>query len=54
MILLFGSNGWIGSKVIHLLKEKNIPIVKATSRADDVNSIRKEIQESQTPITHII
>ena len=54
MILLFGSNGWIGSKVIHLLKEKNIPIVKATSRADDVNSIRKEIQESQTPITHIM
>jgi nucleoside-diphosphate-sugar epimerase len=54
MILLFGSNGWIGSKVVHLLNEKNIPIVKATSRADDSSSIRKEIQESSTPITHIM
>jgi len=54
MILLFGSNGWIGSKVVHLLNEKNIPIVKSTSRADDISSIRKEIQESSTPITHIM
>jgi 3,5-epimerase/4-reductase len=54
MILLFGSNGWIGSKVVHLLNEKNIPILKSTSRADDISSIRKEIQESSTPITHIM
>jgi nucleoside-diphosphate-sugar epimerase len=54
MILLFGSNGWIGSKVVHLMNEKNIPIVKSTSRADDISSIRKEIQESSTPITHIM
>jgi len=54
MILIFGSNGWIGSKVVQLLEEKNIPILKATSRADDSISIRKEINESSTPITHIM
>ena len=56
MILLFGSNGWIGSKVIQLLKDKNIPIQSAVSRADDITSIRKEIEEhkSITPITHIM
>jgi 3,5-epimerase/4-reductase len=54
MILFFGSNGWIGSKVVDLLNEKNIPILKSTSRADDISSIRKEIQESSTPITHIM
>jgi len=54
MILLFGSNGWIGSKVVKLLEEKNIPLLKSTSRADDIASIRKEIRESQTPITHIM
>jgi 3,5-epimerase/4-reductase len=54
MFLLFGSNGWIGSKVVKLLEDKNISLLKSTSRADDVASIRKEIQESQTPITHIM
>jgi 3,5-epimerase/4-reductase len=54
MILLFGSKGWIGSKVIQLLQNKNIPVVQALSRADDITSIRKEIQESSIPITHIM
>jgi 3,5-epimerase/4-reductase len=54
MILLFGSKGWIGSKVVQLLQTKNIPVVQALSRADDIASIRKEIQESVVPITHIM
>jgi dTDP-4-dehydrorhamnose reductase len=56
MILLFGSNGWIGSKVIQLLKDKNIPVQCASSRADDIISIRKEIEEKKSisPITHIM
>jgi dTDP-4-dehydrorhamnose reductase len=54
MILLFGSNGWIGSKVLQLLKDKNIPVLQASSRADDSTSIRNEIQESVVPITHIM
>uniref|UniRef100_A0A6C0BA23 NAD-dependent epimerase/dehydratase domain-containing protein n=1 Tax=viral metagenome TaxID=1070528 RepID=A0A6C0BA23_9ZZZZ len=54
MILLFGSKGWIGSKVIQLLKDKNIPVMQASSRADDSTSIRNEIQESLVPITHIM
>ena len=54
MILLFGSHGWIGSKVIQLLKDKHIPVQCASSRADDISSIRKEIQDSLVPITHIM
>jgi nucleoside-diphosphate-sugar epimerase len=54
MILLFGSKGWIGSKVLQLLKDKNISVVEASSRADDVTSIRTEIQESGLSITHIM
>jgi nucleoside-diphosphate-sugar epimerase len=54
MILIFGSKGWIGSKVVRLLEEKNIPILKARSRADDITSIRKEIEQEQTPITHVM
>jgi 3,5-epimerase/4-reductase len=53
MILLFGSNGWIGCKVVQLLEDKHIPVLKASSRADDIASIRKEIQHS-VPITHIM
>ena len=52
MILIFGANGWIGSKVIQLLEEKNIPFLKATSRADDSTSIRTEIQDKS--ITHMM
>ena len=52
MFLIFGANGWIGSKVIQLLEEKNIPFLKATSRADDITSIRTEIQDK--PITHMM
>jgi nucleoside-diphosphate-sugar epimerase len=54
MILVFGSKGWIGSKVVSLLKDKNIAVLHASSRADDISSIRKEIQDSSTPITHIM
>ena len=57
MILLFGSKGWIGSKILHLLKDKHI-VVSASSRADDITSIRNEIKEKEkeslTPITHIM
>lgn len=54
MILLFGSKGWIGSKVVQLLKDKNISVLEASSRADDITNIRKEIEESPIPITHIM
>ena len=50
-ILVFGSNGWIGSKVCKLLEEKNINFKKAESRADDIDSIKKEINND---ITHVM
>lgn len=54
MILLFGSKGWIGSKVVKMLEEKNISVLYASSRADDIPSIRNEINNSSTQITHIM
>jgi len=52
-ILLFGANGWIGNKVVTLLKNNNINVVIAKSRADDCSSIEKEIN-SIGDITHIM
>jgi len=54
MILLFGSNGWIGSKVIQLLKDNHISVLPASCRADNIADIRKEICDSLVPITHIM
>jgi nucleoside-diphosphate-sugar epimerase len=60
-ILIFGANGWIGSKVVLLLEklakqqnQEQLQFVKAKSRADDIESIRHEISQQQTPITHIM
>jgi nucleoside-diphosphate-sugar epimerase len=57
-ILIFGANGWIGSKVVLLLKQQQqqqqLQYVKAKSRADDIESIRREISEQQIPITHVM
>ena len=52
-ILLFGSNGWIGSKVYKLLVEMGINVHKSTSRASDIESIQKEIDEIGN-VTHIM
>jgi len=52
-ILLFGANGWIGNKVVTLLKNNNINVVIAKSRADNCSSIEKEIN-SIGDITHIM
>jgi dTDP-4-dehydrorhamnose reductase len=56
-ILLFGANGWIGSKVVKLLKEMNLHVFCANSRANDIESIRFELKEYETKnckITHIM
>ena len=52
-VLVFGGNGWIGSKVCELLKEMNVNYTKAVSRADDYESIKNEIV-SHGSITHIM
>ena len=52
-ILLFGGNGWIGSKVVKLLTHMGIPVYKAVSRANDIDSIQKEL-ETISGITHVM
>jgi len=51
-VLVFGSNGWIGSQFVNILKESNVDFVNATCRADDKDAILEEI-ESVAP-THIV
>ena len=55
VILIFGGNGWIGSKVINLLinKHTNITAIKSSCRADDINGVQKEI-DSIGNVTHIM
>lgn len=42
-ILIFGGNGWIGSKVVKLLQDANINVIISLCRADDINMIQREI-----------
>jgi 3,5-epimerase/4-reductase len=52
-ILIFGANGWIGSKVYNLLKNMNIQVHKAISRANNPGDIEKEIKSIEN-LTHIM
>jgi nucleoside-diphosphate-sugar epimerase len=62
VILIFGGNGWIGSKVVRLLQNytntntntnTNITVIKSCCRADDTNKIQEEIT-SIGNVTHIM
>ena len=53
VVLLFGGNGWIGSKVIELLQNANISVIKSLCRADDIKMIQKEIDLIRN-VTHIM
>ena len=52
-VLIFGGNGWIGSKVVDLLQSMNINYVKSLCRADDINAIKQELDLIGN-ITHIM
>jgi dTDP-glucose 4,6-dehydratase len=52
-ILIFGADGWIGSKITLILSNMNIPFIKSTSRADDYDSVNAEIIKYNN-ITHIM
>jgi 3,5-epimerase/4-reductase len=56
VILIFGANGWIGSKVYNLLVDMNKNVFKARSRADDTVSVEKEIQDigNISQVTHVM
>jgi 3,5-epimerase/4-reductase len=51
-VLIFGGNGWIGSKVVRLLEEMGIFVHKSVSRADNREMVEKEIKEHG--ITHVM
>ena len=50
--LLFGKNGWIGGKLIALLKEQGKKVILAESRTYDRESVIREIEEHKP--THIL
>lgn len=52
-VLIFGGNGWIGSKVVDLLQSMNINCITSLCRADDINMIKREI-ELIGNITHVM
>lgn len=52
-VLLFGGNGWIGSKVHNLLTQMGISVVNSVHRADEVELVDAEIRD--TPgLTHVM
>lgn len=53
VIVVFGSNGWIGTKVYNLLVNMNATVYKAVSRADDTVAVEKEIV-SLGNVTHVM
>jgi 3,5-epimerase/4-reductase len=53
VVLIFGGNGWIGSKVVELLQNANINVIKSLCRADDIPMIQKEIDLIKN-VTHIM
>lgn len=52
-ILLYGGNGWIGSKVYDLLVNMGLTVVKSGCRADDFNSVEEEITKIDG-LTHVM
>jgi len=50
--LIYGVNGWIGSKVFKLLKEQNIDVLEGGSRVNNVVDLENEIKDIKP--THII
>jgi 3,5-epimerase/4-reductase len=51
--LLYGGNGWIGSKVYDLLVSMEIKVEKSKCRADDYKSVESEIN-SIDGLTHVM
>lgn len=50
--LVYGTNGWIGGKVLKLLQDEGLDAVAGKSRVNNINELEEEINEVQP--THII
>ena len=44
-VLVFGARGWIGGQFVGVLQSGNVAFVEASSRADDVEAVQKELDE---------
>jgi len=53
IFLLYGANGWIGSKVYNLLTEMGIKVIKSKCRADNYDDVENEIN-SIDGLTHVM
>lgn len=51
-ILIYGSNGWIGSQVVQYLELNNINFIRGLSRVDNIDELEKEITTVNP--THIL
>ena len=55
VILIFGANGWIGSKVYNLLVASDkLTVYKAQSRADDQEAVETELDGFTNSVTHVM
>lgn len=52
LIIIYGSNGWIGNQFIKILKNNKIDFIKGKSRIDNNDSLLQEIDEINP--THIV
>ena len=51
-ILIFGANGWIGGQFISILEKNTISYVIGTSRVDNNEQIKRELEQEEP--THVI
>lgn len=47
IVLLFGSNGWIGKKIKTILQNSNFKVIEARSRLDNYESLKDEIMNTE-------
>ena len=52
IVLIYGSNGWIGNMFVNIMKKNNITYFCGKSRADCKSSLLQEINDIQP--THIV
>ena len=52
LVLMYGSNGWIGNQFVNVLRKNNINYVSGTSRLDNEVTLYKEIEEINP--THVV
>ena len=50
--LLYGVNGWIGARVLDLLKEQQIDVIAGNCRVNNIKELEEEIKTHQP--THVI